>query len=132
MLQSGRVFPRILQAFWEADLVQGPVRVSNMDITDAYHRVTVKPSKVGEFVYITPSAPGYEGCIICIDLVILMGWVNSPIFFCAFSETDRCGKRPGGYGPPGPVLRRDLRDCSKRSGPPSHPREPHQYRLING
>ena len=24
---------------------------------------------------------------ICIDLVLLMGWVDSPKFFCAFSET---------------------------------------------
>ena len=27
LLQFGRAFPRILQAFWEADMVQGPVRV---------------------------------------------------------------------------------------------------------
>ena len=39
-LQFGRSFPRILQAVWEADLVQGPVRVSKLDVTDAYHRGT--------------------------------------------------------------------------------------------
>ena len=73
LLQSGRVFPRILQAFWEADLFQSPVRVSNMDITDAYHCGTVNPSQVGAFVYIIPSEQGSEGCIICIDLVLPMG-----------------------------------------------------------
>ena len=68
--------PRILQAFWEADLVQGLVRVSNLDITDAYHRGTVKMSQVRAFMYIIPSAPEDEGCIICINLVLKMRWVN--------------------------------------------------------
>ena len=43
-LQFGRAFPRILQAIWEVDPIQGPVRVSKLDITDAYHRGTVKPA----------------------------------------------------------------------------------------
>ena len=41
----------------------------------------------GAFAYATPSEPGYEGCIICINLVLPMGWVESPKFFCAFLET---------------------------------------------
>ena len=47
-----------------------------MDITDAYHNGTVKPSQVGAFVYVIPSAPEDEGCIICINLVPKMRWVN--------------------------------------------------------
>ena len=43
LLKFGRAFPRILQAIWEADLVQGPVRVSNMEVTDAYHCNNLKP-----------------------------------------------------------------------------------------
>ena len=35
-LQFGRAFPRILQAVWEADPIQGPVRVSKLDVTDTY------------------------------------------------------------------------------------------------
>ena len=38
-------------------------------------------------MYIVSSAPGDEGNIICFDLVLLMGWVDSPKFFCAVSET---------------------------------------------
>ena len=87
LLQFGWAFPRILQAVWEADPVQGPVRVSKLDVTDAYHRDTIKPSQVGAFSYVIPSEPGDEGTIICIDLVFLMGSVDSPKFFCAFSET---------------------------------------------
>ena len=84
MLQFGWAFPCILQALWEADPVQGPVRVSKLDVTYAYHRGTVNPAQVGAFVYVNPSAPGDEGIIICIDLFLLMGWVDPPKFFCAF------------------------------------------------
>ena len=42
---------------------------------------------MGAFAYIISSAPGDEGTIICIDLVLPMGWVDSPKFFCAFLET---------------------------------------------
>ena len=75
-LQFGRAFPRILQAVWEAHLIQGPVRVSKLDDTDAYHRGTFKPAQVGVFAYVIPSAAGDEGKIICIDLVLPMGWVE--------------------------------------------------------
>ena len=86
-LQFARAFPCILQAVWEADLVQGPVQVSKLDVTDAYHRGTVKPAQVGSFAYVIPSSPGGEGIIICSDLVLPMGWLDSPKFFCSFSET---------------------------------------------
>ena len=87
LLQFGRAFPRILQAVCEADPVQGPVRVSTLDVTDAYHRGTVKPVQVGAFAYVIPSAPGDEGIFICIGLVLPMGWVDSPNCFCAFLGT---------------------------------------------
>ena len=48
-VQFGRDFPGILQAIWEADPAEGPVRVSKHDVTDAYHRGTLKPSQVGAF-----------------------------------------------------------------------------------
>ena len=61
--------------------------MSKLDITDTYHHGTVKPSQVGLFAYVIPSAPWDKGIFICIDLVLPMGWVDSPKFFCAFSET---------------------------------------------
>ena len=85
-LQFGRAFPCILQALWEAEPVQGLVWVSKMDVTDAYHRGTVEPAQVGAFTYVIPSAPENEGIVICINLVLPMGWVDSPNLFCAFWE----------------------------------------------
>ena len=58
-----------------------------LDVTDAYHRGTLKPSQVGVFAYVVPSVPDDDVILICIDLVFPMGWVDSPKFFVTFSET---------------------------------------------
>ena len=76
LLQFGKTSPRILQEVWEADPIQGPVRVSKLEVTDTYHCGTVKPAQVGAFAYVIPLAPGDEGIFICIDLVLPMGWVD--------------------------------------------------------
>ena len=55
-MQFWRAFPHILQAIWEADLVQGTVRLSNLDVTDSYHRSTLRPAHVGAFAYVVPAA----------------------------------------------------------------------------
>ena len=72
-MQFGREFPRILQEIWEVDPVEGPIRVSKLDLTDAYHRGTLKPSQVGSFAYVIPSVPEDDVILICIDLVSPMG-----------------------------------------------------------
>ena len=41
---------------------------------------------MGTFAYIIPLAPDDDGIIICINLVLLIGWLDSPKFFCALSE----------------------------------------------
>ena len=56
-MQFGRSFPRILQEIWEADLAEGPAYVSKIDVTDANHRGTLRPSQVGAFAYVFPSIP---------------------------------------------------------------------------
>ena len=76
----------MFQAIWEADTSEGPVWVSKIDVTDAYHPGTLRMSQVGAFVYVVPSTPDDNIIIICIDMVLPMGWVDSPKFFCAFSD----------------------------------------------
>ena len=58
-----------------------------MDVMDAYHCGTLRPAQVGAFTYVVPAVSENDCTIICIDLVLTMGWVNSPKYFCAFSET---------------------------------------------
>ena len=52
-----------------------------------YKRGTLQPSQVGELPFIIPSAQRENGIIICINLVLPMGWGDPPKFFCEFSET---------------------------------------------
>ena len=86
-MKFGQAFTRILQVIWEADPDKGPVWVSKLDATNSYHLSTLQPSHVGTFAYVVPSAPEEDGVIIFIDMVLSMGWVESPKFLCAFSET---------------------------------------------
>ena len=86
-MKFGCAFPCIHQAIWKADPAKGPVWVSKLDVTDAYHRGTLWTSQVVAFAYVTPSSSDYDCIIICIDLVLPMGWMDSPKFFCTFSET---------------------------------------------
>ena len=71
-MQFGRAFPRIIQAIWDADPDKGPIRVSNLDVTDAYLRGTLRLSQVGAVAYVIPSEANDNCIIICIDLVLLM------------------------------------------------------------
>ena len=64
-----------------------PVLQSKWDVTDAFHRCNIKPSDVGAFAYVVPPLPSDTSFLLCINLVLPMGWVNSPDFFCAASET---------------------------------------------
>ena len=87
-MQFGRDFLRILQSIWEVDPEEGPVRVSKLDVTDAYHRGNLQLSQVGSFAYVAPSVPDDDVIIIiCIDLVLPMGQLESIKCFCTFSET---------------------------------------------
>ena len=84
-MKFGCAFSRILQAIWEAYSVQGPVQVSKLDMTDAYHRGTLRPAWVGAFAYVILAASEDDCVIICIELVLTMGWLDSPNYFCTFS-----------------------------------------------
>ena len=86
-MQFGRSFPHILQAIWESDPAKFLIRVSKIDVTDAYHHSTLWTSHMGAFAYIIPSAPDKNCIIIFINMVLSMGWVDSPKLFCDFSET---------------------------------------------
>ena len=56
-----------------------------MDVTDAYHCGTLQLAQLGVFSYVAPEASEDDCVIIYINLVLSMGWVESPKYFCAFS-----------------------------------------------
>ena len=90
-IQFKRIFPHILQEIWEADLYKGPVQVSKLGVTDTYHCSTLQPYQVEDFDYVIPSA-AYNNCIIiCINLVLSMGWVE---FMRIIRNTNGSGEHP--------------------------------------
>ena len=66
---------------------KGLISVSNMDVMDAYHRGTLRSFQVRAFACVIPLVANNDCIIICINILLPMGWVDSPKFFCAFSET---------------------------------------------
>ena len=81
-MQIGCELPHILQAIWEADPSEGPVQVSKIDVTDVYHQGTLWTSQVGTFTYVGTSAPDDYCMMFFVNIVLLMGWADSPKFFC--------------------------------------------------
>ena len=55
-IQFGRAFSCILQAMWEVDPAEGPVRVSKVDVMDAYYCGTLRTSQVSAFAYVVSLA----------------------------------------------------------------------------
>ena len=86
-MQFGTCFSSILQRIGEADPVDRPVCLSKWDISNAFHRCNLRLSDIGKFTYIVPPLAVDLIFNICIDLVLPMGWMNSPDLFCSTSET---------------------------------------------
>ena len=86
-MQFGTCLPRIRKQIWEADPQDGPVYLSKWDISDAFHRCVLCPADFGTFSYVFPPLPSDTDIYLCVDLFVPMGWVSSPPFFCAASET---------------------------------------------
>ena len=80
-------FSCILLKLWELEHVQGPVHLSKLDITNMHHQGTLRLSQVGDFYYISPLGTADKITIICIGLILLLGWLNSLKQFFAFSDT---------------------------------------------
>ena len=78
---------RFLQKIWESEPSDGPMWLSKWDIFDAFYRCLLRPGEIGAFTYVVPPLPTEISTLLCIDLVIPMGWVNSPDTFCMASET---------------------------------------------
>ena len=66
---------------------QGSYVVVQRDISEAFHRCPLQAAHIGAFTYVPPPLPSYTTILLCIDLVLPMGWLNSPDMFFAASET---------------------------------------------
>jgi hypothetical protein len=85
-MQFGRALHRILRSILEANPIFGYVYLCKVDIADGFYRVWLLPSDIPKLGVAFPKADGEEQ-LIGFPLALPMGWVNSPRYFCAATET---------------------------------------------
>jgi hypothetical protein len=85
-MQFGRALHRVLTQLEQADTRRGPTMLLKLDIADAFMRVPVQLASIPKLSALLPRYPG-EPQLVAFPLVLPMGWVNSPAWFCTVSET---------------------------------------------
>ena len=85
--QIGHALSRIIHAFAQAP--EGAKIFENkFDVKDGFWRMNVKKGQEWNFCYVLPQKDGEPVRIVC-PTSLQMGWVESPGYFCAASETAR-------------------------------------------
>jgi hypothetical protein len=105
-MQFGKALKRVLSKLVHADPSYGPALLGKIDIADGFYRIGIQPRDIPRLGVILPS-DGAEP-LVALPLSLPMGWVESPPYFTAVTET-AC----------------DLLNTSLRHGEtlPSHPLE---------
>lgn len=85
-MQFGHALERLLQRIHLANRAFGPVFLIKVDISDGFYRLKLSPAGIPSLGVAFPTAPGEEP-LVAFPLVLPMGWVSSPPFFCALTES---------------------------------------------
>ena len=85
--QLGHALRRIIHAFAEAD-PDDKVFAAKWDIKDGFWRLDCEDGEEWNFAFVLPQPEG-EPAKLVIPTSLQMGWVESPGYFCAASETGR-------------------------------------------
>lgn len=100
-MQFGRALERILYKIRHSNPRFGPVYLAKVDLADGFYRVGLNPSAIPKLAVALPQFPG-EDQLIALPLVLPMGWIESPPYFCAATETvaDLANNWPAHVPPP--------------------------------
>ena len=85
--QLGHLLTCIIHAFAEAKN-NAHIFMAKWDIKDGFWRMDVEEGAEWNFSYVLPQRPGQTSYLV-VPTSLQMGWVESPPFFCAASETAR-------------------------------------------
>ena len=85
--QLGHSLSRIIHAFAEAD-EDAKVFMAKFDIKEGFWRLSCETGEEWNFCYVLPQEEG-EPTRLVVPTSLQMGWVESPPYFCAASETAR-------------------------------------------
>ena len=100
-IQFGRTLERLLYTIRHANPRYGPVYLGKVDLADGFYRVGLNESAISQLAVALPRFQG-EDPLIALPLVLPMGWVESPPWFCAATETvaDLANNWPHHVAPP--------------------------------
>lgn len=84
-MQFGKALQRILRRLVHANPRYGPVWLAKIDIADGFYRISLRPSHVPRLAVILPTTTAEP--LVALPLALPMGWVESPPYFTAVTET---------------------------------------------
>ena len=117
-MRFGQAFQRLIEDIVNADPRFGPVHLCKIDMSDGFYRVWLRLEDIPRLGVAFPTEINGEP-LVAFPLVLPMGWVSSPPYFCAATETvaDVANERIlQGHHPPRHRLDR-VADGSRRSEP---------------
>ena len=85
-MQFGRALERVLHKIRRANRRFGPTYMIKVDIADGFYRLFVSAPTTATLGVVFPQHDDEE-LLVAFPLVLPMGWVGSPPFFCALTET---------------------------------------------
>ena len=85
-MQFGRALQRVLSRIVHSDPRFGPVQMAKIDIADGFYRVWVQIEDLPKLGVALPSYSDQEA-MVAFPLALPMGWVESPPYFTALTET---------------------------------------------
>ncbi len=85
--QMGHALHRVIHAFAEAD-ESAKIFMAKFDIKDGFWRLDCQAGEEWNFAYVLPQEEG-KPIKLVVPTSLQMGWVESPPYFCAASETAR-------------------------------------------
>ena len=86
--QLGQALQRIIYAFASADK-DAKIFMAKWDIKDGFWRLDCAAGEEWNFCYVLPNLDDTAPCEIVVPTSLQMGWIESPPYFCAASETAR-------------------------------------------
>ena len=84
-MQFGRTLQRIMHRIVHADPAYGPIYLGKIDIADGFYRIGLRPHDIPRLGVILPTTSGEP--LVALPLALPMGWVESPPYFTAVTET---------------------------------------------
>jgi hypothetical protein len=87
MSQLGHSLHWIIHAFAEVN-VNAKIFMAKWGVKDCFWRLDGQDGEEWIFAYIFPQPPSELVCIV-VPTSLQMGWVESPSYFCATTETSR-------------------------------------------